>query len=142
MIKSRKPEFKSIAVEPANSPVITQTKAGEPLKPGKHTIQGIGAGFIPDVLNVDIIDEVVLVKDEDAAETARQLSTKEGLFCGISGGAATWAALEVARRSSERGKTDCRRAPRPWRALPVHKALSGINNASQSSSSRSWANTV
>lgn len=104
VIKSRKPEFKSIAVEPANSPVITQRKAGEALKPGKHTIQGIGAGFIPDVLNVDVIDEVVLVKDEDAAETARQLSTKEGLFGGISCGAATWAALEVAKRPENDGK--------------------------------------
>ena len=104
VLKSRKPQFKAIAVEPANSPVITQAKAGEPLKPGKHTIQGIGAGFIPDVLNVDVIDEVVLVKDEDAAETARQLATKEGLFCGISCGAAAWAALEVAKRSENAGK--------------------------------------
>ena len=104
VLKSRKPGFKAIAVEPANSPVITQKKAGEELKPGRHTIQGIGAGFIPDILNVDIIDEVVLVKDEDAAETARQLSTQEGLFCGISCGAAAWAALQVAKRSENAGK--------------------------------------
>jgi cysteine synthase A len=104
VIKSRKPEFRAIAVEPANSPVITQRRAGEDLHPGKHTIQGIGAGFIPDVLNVDVIDEVVLVKDEDAGETARQLAQREGLFCGISGGAAAWSALQVARRPENEGK--------------------------------------
>jgi cysteine synthase A len=104
VLKSRKPTFKAIAVEPANSPVITQKKAGQPLQPGKHTIQGIGAGFIPDVLNVDIIDEVVQVVDADAAETARQLSTKEGIFCGISSGAACWAALQVAKRPENKGK--------------------------------------
>ena len=104
VLKSHKPEVKSIAVEPATSPVITQTKAGQPLKPGKHTIQGIGAGFIPDVLNVDIIDEVVQVHDEDAAEMTRQLAKQEGLFCGISCGAAAWAAIQVARRSENAGK--------------------------------------
>ncbi len=104
VIKARKPAMKSIAVEPANSPVITQLRNGQELKPGKHTIQGIGAGFIPDVLNVDIVDEVVQVRDEDAAETARQLSTQEGLFCGISSGAAAWAALEVARRPENKDK--------------------------------------
>ena len=104
VIKSRKPEFRAIAVEPANSPVITQRRAGEDLHPGKHTIQGIGAGFIPDVLNVDIIDEVVLVKDEDAGETTRQLAQREGLFCGISGGAAAWSAVQVAQRPENEGK--------------------------------------
>lgn len=104
VLKAHKPEVKSIAVEPATSPVITQTKAGQPLKPGKHTIQGIGAGFIPDVLNVDIIDEVVQVHDEDAAEMSRQLAKQEGLFCGISCGAAAWAAIQVARRSENTGK--------------------------------------
>ena len=104
VIKSRKPEFRAIAVEPANSPVITQRLAGEDLHPGKHTIQGIGAGFIPDVLNVDIIDEVVLVKDEDAGETTRQLAQREGLFCGISGGAAAWSAVQVAQRPENEGK--------------------------------------
>jgi cysteine synthase len=104
VIKSRKPSMRAIAVEPINSPVITQKLAGQELKPGRHTIQGIGAGFIPDVLNVKIIDEVVQVKDEDAAETARQLSTLEGVFCGISSGAAAWAALEVARRPDNGGK--------------------------------------
>jgi cysteine synthase A len=104
VIKSRKPSFKAIAVEPANSPVITQKKAGQELKPGRHTIQGLGAGFIPDVLNVDIIDEVIQVKDEDAAATSRKLSTQEGLFGGISSGAAAWAAIEVARRPENAGK--------------------------------------
>ena len=104
VIKSRKPSFKAIAVEPANSPVITQRKAGQELKPGRHTIQGLGAGFIPQILNVDIIDEVVQVKDEDAAETSRKLSTMEGLFGGISSGAAAWAALQVARRPENAGK--------------------------------------
>ena len=93
-----------IAVEPANSPVITQRRAGEDLQPGKHTIQGIGAGFIPNVLNVDIIDDVVLVKDEDAADTTRRLATEEGIFCGISSGAAAWAAVQVANRPKNEGK--------------------------------------
>jgi len=104
VLKERKPSVQVIAVEPANSPVITQRKAGQELKPGKHTIQGIGAGFIPDVLNVDVIDDVVRVQDEDAMETARQLAKREGLMCGISCGAAAWAALEVARREENRGK--------------------------------------
>jgi cysteine synthase A len=103
-LKARKPSLRTIAVEPANSPVITQKKAGQPIQPGRHTIQGIGAGFIPDILNVDIIDEVVTVKDEDAAGTARAMSMKEGLFCGISCGAAAWAALEVAKRPENAGK--------------------------------------
>jgi cysteine synthase A len=96
--------MKAIAVEPVNSPVITQKRAGQPLQPGRHTIQGLGAGFIPDVLNVDIIDDVVQVRDEDAAETTRQMSTKEGLFCGISSGAAAWAAIDVAKRPENAGK--------------------------------------
>ena len=104
MLKARKPEVQIVAVEPANSPVITQKRAGQDLKPGKHTIQGIGAGFIPDVLNVDILDEVVQVQDEDAMETARQLAKREGLMCGISCGAATWAALQLARRDENQGK--------------------------------------
>jgi cysteine synthase A len=104
VIKSRKPSFKAIAVEPANSPVITQKKAGQELKPGRHTIQGLGAGFIPGVLNVDIIDEVVQVKDEDAADMSRKLSTQEGLFGGISSGAAAWAAIQVAKRPENAGK--------------------------------------
>ncbi len=104
VIKTRKPSMKAIAVEPVNSPVITQKRAGQPLVPGRHTIPGIGAGFIPEVLNVDIIDDVVQVRDEDAAETARQMSTKEGIFGGISSGAAAWAAVEVAKRPENAGK--------------------------------------
>jgi cysteine synthase A len=104
VIKGRKPSFKAIAVEPVNSPVITQKKAGQELKPGRHTIQGLGAGFIPDVLNVSIIDEVIQVKDEDAADTSRKVSNQEGIFCGISSGAAVWSALQVARRPENAGK--------------------------------------
>jgi cysteine synthase len=104
VLKSRKPDVQIIAVEPTNSPVITQRRAGQPLKPGKHTIQGIGAGFIPDVLNVDVIDDVVLVSDDDAMETARNMAKIEGLMCGISSGAAAWAALQVAKRPENAGK--------------------------------------
>jgi cysteine synthase A len=104
VIKSRKPSFKAIAVEPVNSPVITQKMAGQELKPGRHTIQGLGAGFIPGVLNVKIIDECVQVKDEDAADTARRLSTQEGVFGGISSGAAAWAAIQVAKKPENAGK--------------------------------------
>jgi cysteine synthase len=103
-LKKKKPSVKMIAVEPVNSPVITQRRSGEPLKPGRHTIQGIGAGFIPDVLNVDIIDDVVQVNDEDAMETARQMAKLEGLMCGISSGAAAWAALQIARKPENSGK--------------------------------------
>jgi cysteine synthase A len=104
VLKSRKPGVKMVAVEPSNSPVITQRLAGKPLQPGKHTIQGIGAGFIPEVLNLEIIDEVVRVSDESALETARQLAGHEGLMCGISSGAAAWTALELAKRPENQGK--------------------------------------
>ena len=103
-IKKRKPSLHVVAVEPVNSPVITQKRAGEPLKPGKHTIQGIGAGFIPKVLNVGVIDEVVQVTDEDAADTTRNMARLEGLMCGISSGAAAWAALKLARQPEHAGK--------------------------------------
>jgi cysteine synthase A len=92
-----------VAVEPVASPVISQRLAGAELKPGKHTIQGIGAGFIPDVLNLEIIDDVVQVRDEDAFDTSRRLARMEGLMCGISCGAAAWAALELGRRQENRG---------------------------------------
>ena len=103
-LKEKNPNLQSIAVEPITSPVITQRKAGQDLMPGKHSIQGIGAGFIPDVLNVDIIDEVITIKDEEAIQTARNLSTMEGLFCGISCGAAAAAALTVAKRPENKDK--------------------------------------
>jgi cysteine synthase A len=103
-LKAKNPGIRVVAVEPANSPVITQKLSGQPIKPGRHTIQGIGAGFIPDILNLDIIDEVVKVDDEDAMETARQLAKREGLMCGISCGAAAWGALQVARRPEHAGK--------------------------------------
>ena len=104
VLKSRKPSVKIVAVEPTASPVITQKLAGEEIKPGKHTIQGIGAGFIPDVLNLDIIDDVVQVLDEDAFDTSRRLAKLEGLMCGISSGAAAWAAIELGKRQENRGK--------------------------------------
>jgi cysteine synthase A len=104
VIKQRKPGVKMIAVEPANSPVITQKLAGKPLQPGKHTIQGIGAGFIPDVLNLKVVDEVIQVQDEDAMDLARRMARDEGLMCGISSGAAAWAALQVAKRPENAGK--------------------------------------
>jgi cysteine synthase A len=104
VLKSRKPSVRMVAVEPVASPVITQRLAGEELKPGKHTIQGIGAGFIPDVLNLDVVDEVIQVQDEDAYDIARQLGKKEGLMCGISSGAAAWAAIQLARRDQNKGK--------------------------------------
>jgi cysteine synthase A len=97
-IKPKKKQFKAIAVEPFNSPVLSGGA------PGPHKIQGIGAGFKPDVLKMELIDEIIRVKDEDAIETARQLARKEGLLVGISSGAATFAALEVARRGDSAGK--------------------------------------
>ncbi|MBW1769908.1 MAG: cysteine synthase A [Deltaproteobacteria bacterium] len=98
VIKDRKPSFKAIAVEPADSPVLSGGT------PGPHKIQGIGAGFVPDVLNVNIIDEVVTVTNEDAFETARQLAKEEGIMCGISSGAAVWVALQIGKRPENRGK--------------------------------------
>lgn len=98
IIKARKPSFRAVAVEPADSPVLSGGQSGP------HKIQGIGAGFIPDVLNVDIIDEIVTVTNSQALETARKLARSEGILCGISSGAAAWAALEIARRSDNRGK--------------------------------------
>jgi cysteine synthase A len=104
VIKKRKPGFKCIAVEPAKSPVLTQKRSGQPLKPGPHKIQGIGAGFVPDVLNMEVIDEVIQVQEEDAFDLARRLAREEGILCGISSGAATWAAVQVAKRPDNSGK--------------------------------------
>ena len=104
VLKSRLPNLKVVAVEPVNSPVITQRLKGDTLKPGPHKIQGIGAGFIPDNLNVDIIDEVVQVRDEDSFEMSRRLAREEGMLCGISCGAAVTAAIQVAKRPENAGK--------------------------------------
>lgn len=99
VIKKRKPDFKAIAVEPFDSPVLSGGN------PGPHKIQGIGAGFVPGVFNKDLIDEIIKVKNEDAGETSRKLAKTEGLLVGISSGAAVWAALEVAKRPENKGKT-------------------------------------
>jgi cysteine synthase A len=104
VIKPRKPSFKAIAVEPIASPVITQTMHHEPVKPGKHKIQGIGAGFVPDNLHTSIVDEVVQVSDEDAFAWGRRLAREEGIFGGISSGANMCAAAKVAARPENKGK--------------------------------------
>ncbi len=105
VIKGRKPDFRAVAVEPAKSPVITQALAGQPLQPGPHGIQGIGAGFIPGVLNLKIIDEVVTVYEDQAYDFARKAATQEGILCGISSGAALYAAARIAERKESAGKT-------------------------------------
>jgi cysteine synthase A len=104
VLKERKPSVQVVAVEPENSPVITQKMAGKPLKPGSHKLQGLGAGFIPDNLNVSIIDEVALVRDDEAFEMARRLAREEGMLCGISCGAAVAGALQIARRPENKDK--------------------------------------
>jgi cysteine synthase A len=98
VIKARKPQFKAIAVEPATSPVLSGGK------PKLHKIQGSGAGFIPNILRMDLIDEIIKVSEEDAGIMSRRLAREEGILAGISSGAAVWAALEVARRTENRGK--------------------------------------
>ncbi len=104
VLKQRKPAVQCIAVEPADSPVITQRRAGQELKPGPHKIQGIGAGFIPEVLNLDVIDDVVRVSNDEAFAWARRAAREEGILCGISSGAALCAADQVARRPANKGK--------------------------------------
>lgn len=103
VLKSRC-DMKTFAVEPVNSPVISQSKAGQVIQPGPHMIQGIGAGFIPDNLNLDIIDEVIQVSNEDAFATAQALAQQEGLPAGISTGANVWAAMQLAKRPEFKGK--------------------------------------
>jgi cysteine synthase A len=110
VIKPRKPSFQAIAVDPKDSPVISQCLAGEPLKPGRHKIQGLGAGFIPKNLHLKDsqgnpqIVESILVADDDAFAMARRLAKEEGILCGISSGANVWAAIQVARRPEHKGK--------------------------------------
>jgi len=99
VIKPKKPSFQAIAVEPADSPVLS---GGQP---GPHKIQGIGAGFVPAVLRMELVDEVIQVQTSDAAQTAARLAEKEGILAGISSGAAAWASLQVAGRQENRGKT-------------------------------------
>lgn len=98
VLKAKKPSFQAIAVEPADSPILSGGESGP------HKIQGIGAGFIPEVLNTQIIDEIVTVSNEDAFETSRRLAASEGILCGISSGAAAFAALKVAARQENKGK--------------------------------------
>jgi cysteine synthase A len=98
VIKARKPGLKAIAVEPKDSPVLSGGK------PGPHKIQGIGAGFVPEVLNTKVIDEIIQVTNEDAMVTSQRLAREEGILCGISSGAAAWAALEVSKRPENQGK--------------------------------------
>ena len=93
-----------VAVEPVNSPVISQARRHEPLRPSPHKIQGIGAGFIPDVLNLEVIDDVVTVRDDECFDMARRLAREEGMLCGISCGAAVVGALAVAKRPENAGK--------------------------------------
>jgi cysteine synthase A len=98
VLKMKKPDIKAVAVEPAGSPVLSQGKSGP------HRIQGIGAGFVPDILKTELLDEIVTVRSQDAGETARRLAREEGILAGISSGAAVWAALRIADRKENEGK--------------------------------------
>lgn len=127
VIKERKPEFKAIAIEPADSPVLSGGN------PGPHKIQGIGAGFVPDVLRMDLVDEIIRVTNEDAGAMARRLAREEGILAGISSGAATWAALEVAKRLGNEGKLIVAILPdtgerylSTWLFQELYRAASGL----------------
>lgn len=104
VLKTRKPSFKAIAVEPKDSPVISQTLAGEPVKPGPHKIQGTGAGFVPNNLHLKAVDEVITVTNDEAFAMARRLAKEEGILVGISTGANVHAAIEIAKRPENTGK--------------------------------------
>lgn len=104
VLKKKKPGFRCIAVEPEESPILTQHRAGQPLQRGKHMIQGIGAGFVPGILNTDIYDEIVCVNSADSMAWARRAAKEEGILCGISSGSALCAADQVARRPDMAGK--------------------------------------
>jgi cysteine synthase A len=104
VIRKRKPSFRAVAVEPKDSPVITQTRAGEPVKPGPHKIQGTGAGFVPGNLHLDAVDEVLTVTNDEAFAMARRLAKEEGILVGISSGANVHAAIELAKRPENAGK--------------------------------------
>lgn len=104
VIRKRKPGFKAVAVEPKDSPVISQTRAGEPVKPGPHKIQGTGAGFVPGNLHLDAVDEVLTVTNDEAFAMARRLAKEEGILAGISSGANVHAAIELAKRPENAGK--------------------------------------
>lgn len=131
--KSRKPAFRAIAVEPAASPVITQTIRRQPVKPGPHKIQGTGAGFVPENLNLAVVDDVVTVTNEDAIHTAQRLATEEGILAGISTGANVWAALQVAARPENRGKlivtVGCSTGERYLSSDLAAKARAAVTNA-------------
>jgi cysteine synthase A len=104
VIKPKRPSFRSVAVEPIHSPVMTQKRAGQELQPGPHKIQGIGAGFIPEILNMDIVDEIVTVSNDESIEMGRRLCREDGLMVGISSGGVAHAAYEIAKRPENRGK--------------------------------------
>jgi len=105
VIKERKPSFYTVAVEPKDSPVLTQAINHEPLRPGPHKIQGIGAGFVPDILDLSLVDEVFQASNEESFAWARRVATEEGILVGISSGAAVMAAVEVGKRPENEGKT-------------------------------------
>ena len=104
VLKERKPDLKVVAVEPADSPVLSQAKAGEELQPAPHKIQGIGASFVPKVLNLDLVDEVIRVSNDEAMSTARRLCREDGMMVGISSGAVAFSALQLAARPENAGK--------------------------------------
>ncbi|MEI6872651.1 MAG: pyridoxal-phosphate dependent enzyme, partial [Verrucomicrobiota bacterium] len=104
VLKARKPSLKAIAVEPTDSPVITQTMHGQPVKPGPHKIQGTGAGFVPNNLHISVLDEVITVTNDEAFAMARRLAKEEGILAGISSGANVHAAIQVAKRPENKGK--------------------------------------